>query len=100
MTAASGTAPLDDPAYIPQHQPDRGTVPDVIARWGPRSQLRWFRRFGGQLRPQPAAYWDPFYCSSEDHRGDCCVSCIADQEEGYGSVDGACCCRGIPGEAP
>lgn len=84
------TAPLDDPAYVPVHQPTGGAVPDVVERWGPRSQLRWFRRFGTQLGWRHD--WDRFYCTSEHHRGLCCSSCFDEYQDGYGIMMGAWCC--------
>lgn len=85
-------APLEDPAYEPLHPPVDGLVPDVVERWGPRSQLRWFERYHSALKPQPTSVWERFYVSSVSHRGDCCISCIEDGEyfENY------CCCKAIP----
>lgn len=83
-------APLDDPAYEPKHPPVNGWVPDVVAKWGPRSQLRWFGRFRDQL-----AYWDPgnYYSETEHHRGGHCDSCMQDAAMGYRDLpDGYCCC--------
>lgn len=88
-------APLDDPRYVPANPPFKGTVPDVVAKWGPRSQRRWFRRFRGEIKPMRHEEWARFYCSSETHRGLCCVSCVADQEEGYYDMPGRCCCKAI-----
>ena len=88
-------APLDDPAYVPQHPPVNGTVPDVVAKWGPRSQRRWFRRYNGQLQAMPHSEWARFYCSSEEHRGLCCGSCLDDDEMGYGSGIDECCCYAL-----
>lgn len=79
-------APLDDPSYVPAHSPVDSAIPDVVERWGPRSQLRWFRRFGARLGRRKD--WDRFYCQSEHHRGFCCYSC---HEEGLAG-DGWCCC--------
>lgn len=88
------SAPLEDPAYTPAHPPVDGQVPDVIAKWGPRSQLRWFRRFGTQLGRRKG--WDLFYCESEHHRGLCCGSCWDEWQAGTGvMVDGWCCCQAI-----
>lgn len=88
-------APLDDPAYTPVHQPANGQVPDVVALWGPRSQLRWFRRFADQLAKRKD--WDRFYCQSEHHHGTCCYSCFDEWQVGIGvMMDGWCCCRAIP----
>lgn len=83
-------APLDDSAYRPKHPPIGGQVPDVVARWGPGSQMRWFRRFRTELAPRRD--WDRFYCQSEHHLGFHCYSC---EDEGDGGVmgDGWCCCR-------
>jgi hypothetical protein len=93
MTADTGTAPLDDPAYVPQHPPVNGIVPEVVRKWGLRSQYRWFGRFWPQLKAQPYSFWAAFYCSSESHRGLCCSSCIEDKAEGYGDDIDGCCCR-------
>lgn len=84
------TAPLDDPTYQPKHPPIDGQIPGVVAKWGPASQLRWFRRFGSQLGVRRD--WDQFYCHSEHHRGLCCFSC---EDEGDLGVQGGghCCCR-------
>lgn len=86
------TAPLDDPTYTPAHPPADGKIPKVVAKWGARSQLRWFRRFSDQLGRRRD--WDRFYCQSERHRGFCCTSCFDEYQDGYGvMVDGWCCCR-------
>jgi hypothetical protein len=85
------TPPLEDPAYVVKHPPVEGRVPDVVAKWGPKSQLRWFTRFQGQLKPAPHSEWDRFYCASEAHRGECCVSCIDDFNAGYREIDECCC---------
>lgn len=90
---ATDLAPLDDPRYQPKHPPDHGTIPFVVRRWGPRSQVRWFRRFRGELRPQPPAVWNEHHPTSELHRGLCCDSCLADLDDGYPAVDDRCCCR-------
>jgi hypothetical protein len=84
--------PLEDPAYSPANPPVDGRVPDVVAKWGPASQLRWFNRYRSQLEPMPPAEWDRFYCTTDDHRGSCCSSCSDDYLNGYSYVDG-CCCR-------
>lgn len=87
-------APLEDPNYVPKHQPWRGSVPEVVARWGWRSQLRWFARFRNQLRFQQPEYWDRFFIDSELHHGLCCGSCWSDIEDGYEEYDPQlCCCR-------
>ena len=84
--------PLEDPAYTAVHQPINGCVPDVVALWGPRSQLRWFRRFGNQLGVRKD--WDRFYCTSEHHRGLCCNSCLDEYLDDTGVMqDGWCCCQ-------
>ncbi len=84
--------PLEDPDYVPQHPPVNGQIPDVVAKWSPASQLRWFDRFAKQLKPQSARVWDRFYCSTVKHRGGCCDSCIEDREYGF-DLDDDCCCR-------
>lgn len=86
--------PLDDPRYVPAHPPVVGRVPDVVAKWGPKSQARWFRRFRDQVGSQPIAVWDAHYCASEHHRGQCCYSCGDEYLDGYGDdLDGRCCCQ-------
>lgn len=85
-------APLDDPRYEPLHSPVDGRIPEVVAKWGPRSQLRWFTRFRAELAPGQA--WSSYYVHSEWHRGVCCFSCNAEYEHGTGvMMDGWCCCR-------
>lgn len=79
-TESEGVAPLNNPSYVPRHPPQDGRVPDVVEKWGPRSQLRWFERYGSALRPQPLATWNRFHHNSPFHRGDCCISCIEDGE--------------------
>ena len=84
-------APLDDPAYVPEHPPVDGQIPDVVAKWGPRSQVRWFRRFGSELGRRRD--WDSFYCHSEHHRGLCCTSCWEDGDLGVLGTGDYCCCQ-------
>jgi hypothetical protein len=93
MTQATGAvAPLDDPTYEPKHPPVGGGIPAVVAKWGPRSQLRWFRRFGRQLGLRRD--WDQYYVHSEHHRGVCCFSCEEEAWHGEGAMlDGWCCCH-------
>lgn len=92
MTASAVYAPLDDPNYTPAHPPVSGAIPDVVGKWGPRSQLRWFQRFRDQLGRRRD--WDRFYCQSEHHRGLCCYSCADEYQVGHGPMlDGWCCCR-------
>jgi hypothetical protein len=87
-------APLDDPDYVPQHPPVNGIIPDVVAKWGPRSQLRWFRRFRSQLADRQPQSWDRFYCATENHLGGCCYSCYDEADMGTGVImDGWCCCQ-------
>ena len=88
------SALLDDPAYTPKHPPIGGRVPDVVAKWGAASQLRWFRRFWDDLSRSTlqAKALEPFYCQSEEHRGACCISCLQEQYDGYYYTD-SCCCR-------
>jgi hypothetical protein len=88
------TTPLENPRYVPLHPPVNGGVPDVIARWGMRSQLRWFQRFGRQLTvrsPDVEEYW----CTSLEHRGMCCSGCGMEWDaDGIDPTDGyACCCK-------
>lgn len=90
--------PLGDSDYEPRHPPENGQIPDVVIKWGKRSQLRWFKRFARDLHPRQA--WGQYWCESEHHRGVCCGSCEADVENmvqfGYSGgvkADGWCCCR-------
>lgn len=84
--------PLEDPRYIPLHPPVNGMIPDVIERWGPSSQIRWFTRFRQDLklwRVDLTSYW----ISSLEHRGACCGTCLGELEEtGIDPMDGYCCC--------
>lgn len=85
-------APLDDPRYQPKHPPVGDTIPDVVARWGTASQLRWFRRFGKDLGTRKD--WGLYHCQSEHHLDLCCYSCADDTLTGHGvTEDGYCCCR-------
>lgn len=87
-------APLDDPNYEPEHPPVNGIIPGVVAKWGPRSQLRWFRRFRSQLSDRQGQGWDQFYYVTENHLGGCCYSCAEEYEYSTGvMMDGWCCCR-------
>ncbi|MET9385319.1 hypothetical protein ABZY09_30670 [Streptomyces sp. NPDC002928] len=88
-------APLEDPAYEPEHPPVGGGVPAVVARWGARSQVRWFTRFWRELRfPQDLS---GFWVFSEHHRGPCCLSCESEFLDGFQGgglmADGWCCCH-------
>ncbi len=92
MEEAPARTPLEDPAYQPEHPPIGRDIPDVIAKWGPRSQLRWFQRYGRQLGARKD--WHLYYCTSPHHRGLCCFSCDDELEHGIGvQMDGWCCCR-------
>jgi hypothetical protein len=87
-------APLDDPAYIPEHPPINGIIPPIVARWGPKSQQRWFTRFWRDLAKQQEQSTRLFYCESEHHLGPCCYSCGEEAEYDMGVImDGWCCCR-------
>jgi hypothetical protein len=110
------TALLEDLDYDPVHRPVRGRVPDVVIRWGQRSQLHWFKRFWHDLqiqrdelplvasRSRPGRFerdgeseWTPldeYWCESEYHKGACCYSCHEEfWEDGTGvQMDGWCCC--------
>jgi len=87
--------PLEDPSHEPEHPPENGQIPEVVAKWGKASQLRWFKRFGGDLHPRQT--WGQYWCESEHHPGLCCHSCQGELRDGYhgGGVmsDGWCCCR-------
>lgn len=86
----SAHAPLEDPDYVPQHRPIDGVAPDVVEKWGAPSQLRWFIRYQGDLKPQPHSYWARFYCDSTQHLGLCCAYCI---EVGEYIGEDECCCQ-------
>lgn len=88
---AQRSALLDDPAYRPEHPPVGGQIPDVVAKWGPRSQLRWFRRFGAELGRRKD--WDRYYCQSDRHRDLCCYSCADEGDLGVQGFGEYCCCQ-------
>jgi hypothetical protein len=86
--------PLENPNYVPEHPPVNGLIPNVVARFGMRTQIRWFKRFWRQIdRTDLTAY----HCQSEHHLGPCCTSCIGEYNDGYQGggvmVDGYCCCH-------
>lgn len=91
MASQTATAPLGDPTYQPKHPPVGGQIPDVVAKWGPRSQLRWFRRFGAELGRRKD--WDQYFCQSEHHRDLCCYSCGDEGDQGVQGWGLHCCCR-------
>lgn len=82
-------APLEDPTYEPKHPPINGQPPDVVAKWGPRSQVRWFRRFHGSVTIRD---WRRFFVMSIEHRDVCCQACF-DPDEYWDGEE--CCCRGF-----
>lgn len=84
--------PLEDPTYDPVHKPLAGIVPSVVEKWGPRSQVRWFKRFRNELY-RFARIAEHFYTESVEHKGDCCWSCVSEKNEGYHYLDDCCCCR-------
>lgn len=88
------THPLEDLDYKPRYLPVNGKPNPAVAKWGPASQLRWFRRFWGTVEMPMLFDGDlaDFYCSSTEHKGACCPSCIDEQESGYFYIDD-CCCR-------
>ncbi|MFE3202226.1 hypothetical protein [Embleya sp. NPDC059237] len=95
-------APLEDPTYTPKHQPTGGRIPAVVARWGPRSQLRWYRRFDRDLvtpldapaRQRHNDTIDSMYVHSLEHVGPCCSACFSEFEEtGIPVNEYGCCCR-------
>lgn len=85
--------PLTRPDYQPKHPPVDGKIPDVVARWGKASQLRWFRRFWKEIGPLESL--GAFWCTSEHHRGPCCPPCQG--EDGGVVADGYCCCQDTRG---
>src|SRR4051812_43977328 len=64
-------APLNDPDYAPAYPPIDGRVPPEVARFGPRSQLRWFARHFDMLRDTSARALDDYYINSTMHTGAC-----------------------------
>lgn len=90
----SSIPPLEDPNYDPIHKPVDGRPPAVVAKWGSASQLRWFRRFWGDLVPMKESELADFYCESGQHKGLCCISCVQEQYDGYAYTEG-CCCRAV-----
>lgn len=88
------SAPLDDPQYEPEHPPVDGRIPPVVAKFGPATQVRWFRRFLKDLKPP--VEWGRFHVHSVEHLGPCCTSCDEDDMLGYGSMSpDFCCCRSL-----
>lgn len=85
-------APLNDSSYEPEHPPVDGKIPDVVARFGKHTQLRWFKRFLGEFtEPEDLSQ---YYVTSEHHKDTCCMSCISEFENDYGVIlEGWCCCR-------
>lgn len=87
-------APLEDPDYQPRYVPENGRPPAIVAKWGPRSQVRWFRRFWNDLGDHGLVNTDRlegFYCHSTEHTGPCCSSCMDYEDE---TPDRYCCCKG------
>lgn len=65
MKLSDPLAPLNDHRYEPQHPPTPGGgIPWVVKRWAPRSQIRWFRRFGHHLAVLPLAEWNAHWVDS------------------------------------
>ena len=90
-------APLDDPRYEPRYRPLDGKPHPVVKKWGAASQLRWFQRFWGtdEMPTLYAADVADHYCSSVEHKGSCCDSCIEDREYGFDAIDEHCCCQAL-----
>lgn len=91
--------PLDDPAHVPLNPPVDGQIPDVVSRFGPATQIRYFRRFWDDLGVLTEERLRDYYCHSIEHRGACCSSCIADEWDGYDYGGSGCCCRSTRQEA-
>jgi hypothetical protein len=95
-------SPLNNPAYNPAHRPILGHPNPTVAKWAPASQLRWFARFWGSDE-MPTVYSKEaadYYCSSIQHKGGCCESCMEDIEyDSAYAIDGACCCRALHDES-
>ena len=83
-------SPLNDEAFVPEHPPVDGRVPEVVERWAAASQVRWFNRFAGELALR-GREWNRWFVESVEHRGLCCPSCIEEQGVGYVSFDECCC---------
>lgn len=90
-------APLEDAAYEPVARPINGRPNPLVKKWGPRSQLRWFKRFWGSdaMPTLSTADANEYHCSSLEHKGGCCGSCIEDYEMGYDDLGEHCCCRAL-----
>jgi hypothetical protein len=87
---------LEDPSYTPKYQPVRGKPPEVVKKWRPRSQVRWFARMwrDDKLNVFTRELTD-YYCHSVEHTGPCCISCEMDEHEnGWPNFDDHCCCYG------
>ena len=70
----------------------KDVVPDWVEGFSPEKQVEWFDNQTGLWLG--CEEWDRFYCSSVLHKGLHCISCVVEQEDGYGYFDDdRCCCR-------
>lgn len=72
-------------------------VPEGFDKWQlsnpkPVEQIVYFTEH--KSIKMPIAMWDKFFCSSLQHRGFHCSSCLSDEEYlGQPNFDDKCCCR-------
>lgn len=86
-------APLNDRRYEPIHRPVNRRVPEIVAKWGPPSQVRWFHRFWDEIDWRTVDS-SRYHIHSTRHLGPCCAGCMSDEEwDGLPVYDDQCCCN-------
>lgn len=91
--------PLEDYSYEPENPPIDGMIPEVVKKFGPRTQIRWFKRFYLDLKKGQS--FGEYYTSSEQHKGYCCLDCDYELVEfgtGVMAFGPGCCCRAQEGK--
>ena len=74
-------------------------VPEQVAQWEPRTQVRWFARYTKRLWEMPLVenieepwFWDQWFVQSDQHKGWCCERCVGDDWHEWPEGP-ACCCK-------
>lgn len=71
------------PETLPTDSKKWKTPQDEVDYWEAHPETR-----------MPLSMWEKYYCSSIQHRGFCCSSCLSDEEYlGMPNFDDKCCCR-------